>query len=189
MSFNQGYDEINDGDNVYFIEPGDAFGNTGLGTAIFNGKLKKDIIRLTNGAEVQRGEFFFDAPKLSSDRWRSFYSPGYAILPPKMYNSIKPCYLTITGHRNLVKYLQKNVEATYDNRLKFAYSKCCPKKDWDENTYTYYSDGIKLNDGHGTDFTNLCDWTQENGLVERNPKLTNFDIDTITITKKTGILS
>ena len=33
MSFNQGYDQINDGDNVYFIEPGDAFGNTGFGTA------------------------------------------------------------------------------------------------------------------------------------------------------------
>ena len=45
-----------------------------------------------------------------------------------------------------------------------------PDKDWDENTYTYYSDGIKLNDGHGTDFTDPCDWTEENGLVERNPK-------------------
>ena len=188
-SFNQGYTEINDGDNVFFIEAGDAFGNTGFGKGIFYGKLKKDIIELSNGKQFERGQFYFDAPKLSSDRWESFYSPGYTILPPTMYHSIKPCYLTYTGHCNLVKYLQKTVEATYDNGLKFAYTKCCPKNNMDENTNTYYSQGIKLNDGHGTEFTYLCDWTEKNGLVERVVKPMNFDIDTVIINKKTGIIN
>ena len=168
MSFNQGYDQIKDGDNVYFIEPGDAFGNTGFGRGIFYGKLKQVMFPLlVQRKQAEHGQFYFDAPKLSSEKWKSFYSPGYTILPPNMYDSIKPCYLTYTGHCNLVKYLQKTVEATYDNGLKYAYTKCWPKNDWDENTYTYYSDGIKLNDGHGTEFTYLCDWTEKNGLVER----------------------
>ena len=155
---NMSHGDMSNGDMVYYIEPCDPWGNAGTGKVIFYGRLEKGIRTLPN-CKFDYSELVNESPELSKKNWDRFSSNHYIILPKDMYGTIFPCYLSSLGYYNLIKYLI---------RIGLVNGKCHSRSSPhpDDETSTYYSVGYKLVDGHGTDYTCLCDWTEQGGLAE-----------------------
>ena len=160
-TFSYGEKIIQSSEECCWIDMGDSYGNVPKGKVVIFGIREKGIQHFGDNS-YPFDDLVTHAPKNVAKNWERMCPNSHCILPKELHQNMKPCFLTTKGYHNLVKYLinKKLMDSHYHSK----YHLKDDDDDYDRNTY--YSIGYKLTDDCNVDYKHLCEWTEENGLVE-----------------------